>query len=42
MSKSDPNEKSRICIMDSPDEIVKKIKKAVTDSISQVLFLRIF
>ncbi|NNK91512.1 MAG: tryptophan--tRNA ligase [Acidimicrobiia bacterium] len=32
MSKSDPNEKSRVLILDSPDVIQKKIKSAVTDS----------
>jgi tryptophanyl-tRNA synthetase len=31
MSKSDPSELSRINILDSPDEIVKKIKKCKTD-----------
>jgi len=32
MSKSDPNENSRINLLDSPDEITKKIKRAKTDS----------
>lgn len=32
MSKSHPNEKSRVRILDSPDVIRKKIKSAVTDS----------
>jgi len=32
MSKSAPNEKSRVLILDSPDVIRKKIKSAVTDS----------
>jgi tryptophanyl-tRNA synthetase len=32
MSKSEPNEKSRILIVDSADDIRKKIKSAVTDS----------
>ncbi len=32
MSKTDPNEKSRVLILDSPDVIRKKIKSAVTDS----------
>lgn len=36
MSKSDPDEKSRICLTDSPDTIVKNIKKAVTDFTSEV------
>ncbi|WP_315790694.1 tryptophan--tRNA ligase [Fischerella sp. JS2] len=31
MSKSDPSELSRINLLDSPDEIVKKIKKCKTD-----------
>tara|TARA_B100000700_G_C15031970_1_gene851049 strand:- start:1522 stop:2544 length:1023 start_codon:yes stop_codon:yes gene_type:complete len=33
MSKSDPNDGSRICLLDSPETIVKKIKKAKTDQI---------
>ncbi len=32
MSKSDPDEKSRISLFDSPKEIEKKIKSAVTDT----------
>ncbi len=32
MSKSDPNENSRITLLDSPEVIRKKIKKAKTDS----------
>ncbi len=32
MSKSDPNERSRVLLTDSPDEILKKVKSAVTDS----------
>ncbi len=32
MSKSDPNAKSRIDLLDTPEEIRKKIKSAVTDS----------
>jgi tryptophanyl-tRNA synthetase len=32
MSKSDPNDKSRIDLLDSPDVIRKKIMSAVTDS----------
>jgi tryptophanyl-tRNA synthetase len=32
MSKSDPNPKSRIDLLDSPDEIRRKIMNAVTDS----------
>lgn len=38
MSKSDPDEKSRICLTDSPDTIVKNIKKAVTDFTSEVTY----
>lgn len=36
MSKSDPDEKSRICLTDAPDVIVRNIKKAVTDFQSEV------
>jgi len=32
MSKSDPNERSRVGIVDPPDVIVKRIKSAMTDS----------
>ena len=32
MSKSDPNNASRINLLDTPDEIVKKIKRAKSDS----------
>jgi tryptophanyl-tRNA synthetase len=32
MSKSDPNPKNRIDLLDPPDEIRKKVKSAVTDS----------
>jgi tryptophanyl-tRNA synthetase len=38
MSKSDPNEKSRVLILDSPDVVRKKIKSAVTDSDPDVRF----
>lgn len=38
MSKSDPDPKNRICLTDTPDDISKKIKKAVTDFTSQVTF----
>lgn len=34
MSKSDPDQMATIYITDTPDEIHKKVKKAVTDSIS--------
>lgn len=36
MSKSDPDEKSRICLTDTPDIIARNIKKAVTDFQSEV------
>ena len=32
MSKSDPNQKATIRILDTPKEIEKKVKSAVTDS----------
>ncbi|KAJ1953930.1 Tryptophan--tRNA ligase, mitochondrial [Linderina pennispora] len=38
MSKSDPNEQSRIMLSDSDDEIRRKIKKAPTDSIRGITF----
>jgi tryptophanyl-tRNA synthetase len=38
MSKSDPSELSRINLLDSPDEIVKKIKKCKTDPIRGLEF----
>lgn len=38
MSKSDPDESSRILVFDEPDTIVKKFKKAVTDSGSEVAY----
>ncbi|KAF5304498.1 hypothetical protein FQA39_LY09694 [Lamprigera yunnana] len=38
MSKSDPDIKSRICLTDSADEIIKKIKKSVTDTTSKITF----
>lgn len=37
-SKSDPNDKSRITLRDSPDQIRKKIKKALTDFTSEVTY----
>ncbi len=40
MSKSDPNPKSRIDVLDSPDEVRKKIMSAVTDSEPTVRFDR--
>lgn len=36
MSKSDPNENGYILLLDKPDAIVRKIKRAVTDSGSEV------
>ncbi|XP_059153911.1 tryptophan--tRNA ligase, mitochondrial-like isoform X2 [Physella acuta] len=38
MSKSEANEKSRINLTDTPDEIREKIKKAVTDLTSEVTY----
>jgi tryptophanyl-tRNA synthetase len=38
MSKSDPNELSRINLLDSPDQIAKKIKKCKTDPIKGLTF----
>lgn len=38
MSKSDNQEVSRINLTDSPDDIRKKIRKAVTDSTGRVTF----
>lgn len=38
MSKSDPDLNSRIELLDSPDKIVKKIKRAVTDSEDHVKY----
>ncbi|MEK6734598.1 MAG: tryptophan--tRNA ligase [Pseudomonadota bacterium] len=38
MSKSDPSDYSRINLIDSPDVIVQKIKKAKTDSIAEIFF----
>ncbi len=38
MSKSDPNENGCISILDSPDAILRKIKRAVTDSGSTIKF----
>lgn len=38
MSKSDPSPKSRILLTDSSDEIVKKIRAAVTDPGSEVAY----
>ena len=38
MSKSDPNENSRINLLDSPEKIVKKIKRAKSDSFDGIEF----
>lgn len=38
MSKSHENPKSRIEITDPPDVLLDKIKKSLTDSISQVTY----
>lgn len=38
MSKSDPDEKSKINLLDSEDEISKKISKAITDCTSKLSF----
>jgi tryptophanyl-tRNA synthetase len=40
MSKSDPSLKSRILLTDSPDQIVKKVKSAVTDTGTDVSYDR--
>lgn len=36
MSKSDPDEKSRILLTDRPEQILEKIKKSLTDFTSAV------
>jgi tryptophanyl-tRNA synthetase len=38
MSKSDPSELSRINLLDTPDDIQKKIKRCKTDSIRGLFF----
>lgn len=38
MSKSDPNKKSFIEVIDEPDLVIEKCKKALTDSISEVYY----
>jgi tryptophanyl-tRNA synthetase len=38
MSKSDPNPNSRINLLDSKDEIIKKLKSATTDSGSEITY----
>lgn len=37
-SKSDPNDKSRITLRDPPNQIRKKIKRAITDFTSEVTY----
>lgn len=37
-SKSDPNQKSRITLRDDPKDILKKIKRAITDFTSEVTY----
>lgn len=36
MSKSDPNENAKILVMDQPDAIMRKFRRAVTDSYGEV------
>ena len=36
MSKSDPNENAKILVMDKPEDILRKFKRAVTDSQGEV------
>jgi tryptophanyl-tRNA synthetase len=38
MSKSDPSPRSRILLKDTPDEILKKVRSAVTDTGSEVAY----
>ncbi|MDR0930625.1 MAG: tryptophan--tRNA ligase [Clostridiales bacterium] len=38
MSKSDPNTNGYVAILDEPDVIVKKVKRAITDSLNEVKF----
>ena len=38
MSKSEVDPKSRICLIDSPEDITEKFKKAVTDFTSEVSY----
>lgn len=38
MSKSDPDPKSCVMIEDTPDQMIAKVKKALTDFTSQVTF----
>ena len=38
MSKSDPNPKSTVWLLDDPKKVVKKLKSAVTDSGDEIIF----
>lgn len=38
MSKSHPDQRGRIDITDKPEDIVDKVKKAVTDCTSQITY----
>jgi tryptophanyl-tRNA synthetase len=38
MSKSDPNKNAFISILDKPDTIIKKFKRAITDSDAEVVY----
>lgn len=38
MSKSDPNQNATIFVLDEPDQIIKKMKRATTDSDTQIRF----
>jgi tryptophanyl-tRNA synthetase len=38
MSKSHPDKRGKIDITDTPDDIVEKVKKAVTDCTSQITY----
>ena len=38
MSKSNKGEYSTITLLDSKDDIVKKIKRATTDSFNEIIF----
>ncbi|MBN2690071.1 MAG: tryptophan--tRNA ligase [Gammaproteobacteria bacterium] len=38
MSKSDENENNTICLLDDPKQIIKKVKRAVTDSETEVKY----
>lgn len=38
MSKSHPDKRGKIDITDKPDDIIEKVKKAVTDCTSQITY----